>query len=230
MNRAWVASVVGVLALSVTPLFGGEKGEKKRGPDVPKAGMQEVKQLAVSGAASGRLIEVGSNTLTVRVAVPSLEAKQVNAGNVLRIQSRIVTKQQQILAAKNPVARAQRIRELAALQLDMQRQGGVKVRTDQMDFEVPMSDAVNVRLSELPTRYDHKGKIILPTAQEQKDLKGLDPKLPGYASSLDKLTPGQTVLVLVGKSKEEKKAALVTTVVILKDVDMPSTSKSKEKK
>jgi len=67
---------------------------------------------------------------------------------------------------------------------------------------------MKVRTLQLPIDFDEKGKPKRYSAQELKDLKGPDPKLPGYTADFDSLKPEQVVKVYLARKKGAKAAPL----------------------
>ena len=67
--------------------------------------------------------------------------------------------------------------------------------------KISVLDEVQVRAKLLPLAFDEKGNQRKLTKEEIKDLKGDDPKLPGYAASYSDLKAGQAVLIYFGRLK-----------------------------
>jgi hypothetical protein len=59
-----------------------------------------------------------------------------------------------------------------------------------------------VRLARPPEQFDDKGKVKRYTAKELKELKGPDPKLPGYQATFSDVREGQIVTVNLVKKKD----------------------------
>jgi hypothetical protein len=74
------------------------------------------------------------------------------------------------------------------------------------DFELQPSDDMKVRLLQPPADFDVKGRPKKYTAKELKDMKGSDPKLPGYAADFDSLKPDQVVKVYLAAKKDAHKS------------------------
>src|SRR4051794_16150552 len=63
------------------------------------------------------------------------------------------------------------------------------------DIDMQASDHVTVRLQNPPVDYDDKGNPKKYTKEELKELKGPDPKLPGYTGDYSYLKKGQVITV-----------------------------------
>jgi hypothetical protein len=64
------------------------------------------------------------------------------------------------------------------------------------------SDATEVRYQDPPIRQDARGQITLYTVAELRELRGNDPKLPGYKADFTDLKPGQIVRMVTGRKKD----------------------------
>lgn len=81
-------------------------------------------------------------------------------------------------------------------------------------LKIPVAEDVKVRWLNPQNVVDEKtGKDRRPNAKELKEMKGSDPKLPGYNATFDDLKPNQIVTVYLGKKKGNNKP-FVTMVVI----------------
>jgi hypothetical protein len=106
--------------------------------------------------------------------------------------------------------------------------------------EQRLADEVKIRSAVPPEQFDDKGSIKKYTREELKELKGPDPRVPGYKADRDSIEKGRTVMVQVarrvlvpagkGKGKErdldaelEKEAALTRDTPSEKD-DKPLVS------
>ena len=81
----------------------------------------------------------------------------------------------------------------------------VTYRDEHKNMELQATDEMKVRTKLLPVEYDDKGKVRKLTDKEKKELKGPDPKLPGYTADFDSLKPEQMVEVYLEKSKSKTK-------------------------
>ena len=98
------------------------------------------------------------------------------------------------------------------------------------EFELQVDDEVKVRRQDPPIQYDDKGKLRKPTAEELKEFKGPDPKLPGYSAEYADLKNGQVVKVTLSKRKDDstKKAVTDTSDKDDKDSQKPRRAKVAE--
>jgi hypothetical protein len=82
---------------------------------------------------------------------------------------------------------------------------GSQVRLGHRDLEIQLDDEVKVRSLKPPVQYDEKGKPRRLTDEERKELKGKDPKVPGYARNVTDLKPGQVVQVYLSRERLAKR-------------------------
>jgi hypothetical protein len=80
-----------------------------------------------------------------------------------------------------------------------------KVTAVSKDLEIQTIDDLIVRRMQPPDQYDEKGTVRKPTQAELKELKGPDPKLPGYKADVNDLKNGQIVTVSLQKRKDTDK-------------------------
>jgi hypothetical protein len=81
-------------------------------------------------------------------------------------------------------------------------------------------DDLKVRMKNPPVVYDDKGKKKNLTAKEKKDLKGDDPKLPGYTAGFEDLKVNQVVQVsLVYKKSDKTKQPLASMILIVNNAN-----------
>lgn len=74
-----------------------------------------------------------------------------------------------------------------------------------IDLEMEGTDNLVIRRMQLPLAFDERGKPRRHTDAELKQLKGPDPKQPGYQGEFDNLKPGQAVLVTLFQRKDTSK-------------------------
>jgi hypothetical protein len=79
-----------------------------------------------------------------------------------------------------------------------------------VNFEFQVVESVKVRQRHLPQKFDDKGKPTKYTAQELKELKGPNSKLPGYTAELGDLKPGQLLTIELHQKKLPKSAPKVS--------------------
>jgi hypothetical protein len=103
---------------------------------------------------------------------------------------------------QNAVAKLQ----LQVVKLELNPQQIFKVVTNKKDVDFRAAEDVKVRTVNPPVSYDEKGNVKKYTREELKELKGKDPNLPGYESSLDRLQTGQYVKVTLARPKEPSRS------------------------
>jgi len=83
---------------------------------------------------------------------------------------------------------------------------GLRVQVGQVlrDVELQPSDDMKVRILQPPADFDEKGRPKRYTAKELKEMKGNDPKLPGYTADFESLKADQIVKIYLGTRKEAK--------------------------
>lgn len=99
----------------------------------------------------------------------------------------------------------------------------------QVILHLDAAEGLIVRLPQPAGKFDKRGKPLVYTAKELKELRGPDPKQPGFTGDFSNLKNGQTVLVTLAQKKEvlaAKKEAVPKKPVAKK----PTPSKTKAKK
>lgn len=96
-----------------------------------------------------------------------------------------------------------------------------RVQQVSRDIELSAHDDLKVRVLYPPAEFDEKGRPKRYTSAELKELKGPDPKLPGYMADFDSLKPEQVVRVTVMGKKPTmpQKAGARLKTAKDKDVD-----------
>ena len=89
------------------------------------------------------------------------------------------------------------------------------LQVGRQDVKVMTTDDVKVRTKNPPVAYDDKGNKKKYTAKELKELKGNDPKLPGYTAEFNDLKHNQVVEVSLVRKKGDKNAKQPLASVIL---------------
>ena len=82
---------------------------------------------------------------------------------------------------------------------------GASAKLTQKDVELTLDENVTVRRQFPPTQYDAQGKPRQATQTELRELKGTDPKLPGYKADVADIHPDQFLQVTLYKKKDDKK-------------------------
>lgn len=142
-----------------------------------------------AGTVTGRVLSVGSNNngLTIEIQVPVPDPNGMAQAARLR---------QQLMFARSPQERFNLMNQLARQQT---------MRMEMRPLELEPGENMVVRAMQPPVAFDEKGDIKKYTAKELKELKGDDPKQPGYASDYDSIKIGQIVQVSLLKKKPEGK-------------------------
>jgi hypothetical protein len=168
---------------------------------------------------TGKLIRVegAQHMLAVRVTA---KIPQENTGAI----QNIANLKAQLLTTRDPGTLRNISIEMAKNQANL-----VSYKDLSKDVELEVGDNLKVRTLVEPVEYDDKGKPRRLTAKEKAELKGSDPKLPGYEADFDSLKADQTVAVYVpqkkasGKSKvkdlvfDNKEKLKAVMIVILKE-------------
>jgi hypothetical protein len=109
------------------------------------------------------------------------------------------------------IARVEGAQKLITVQIPqpvLQPSGyGFRIGQVMRDVEVRPSDDVKVRILQPPADFDEKGRPKRYTAKELKELKGTDPKLPGYTADFESLKADQIVKLYLATRKEAKGAS-----------------------
>jgi hypothetical protein len=71
----------------------------------------------------------------------------------------------------------------------------------QKNYTIALEDEFVVRRLHPPLLFDDKGKPRKPTAEDLRQMKGIDPKLKGYKAELSDLKPGHGVVVTLARAK-----------------------------
>ncbi|MFQ3591917.1 MAG: hypothetical protein SNJ82_01875, partial [Gemmataceae bacterium] len=151
-----------------------------------------------AGLVVGRLMNIyeESRKLRVQVSVPVTRLDEGAAANLLNAQNGLVQAQLALRMARDPNALIQARQQVAQAQLHVaQAQAGL-YRTEivQHEIEVQPLDEVIVRRVNPPETFDDKGRLKKKyTKAELKELRGDDPKLPGYKAEFSDLQNDQVV-------------------------------------
>jgi hypothetical protein len=100
----------------------------------------------------------------------------------------------------------------------------VRTSVNHKDIEFDTSDDVKIRRKFAPLQYDDKGKPRKATAAELSDLKGPDPKQPGYSADVSDLKQGQIVQLTLWKQKDDSKPAADNKKADAKNTDKDNKS------
>lgn len=150
---------------------------------------------------------------TQHVVVPNLQAGLQNGWNLMR-------RQIEIMRNPNPLYRRQLLMQLLAEQ-QRNRMNAVQVRQVPVSLELQATDELKVRVLQPPADFDDRGRPRRYTKKELKEMKGPDPKQPGYTAEFDQLKPGQTVQVALAQRKDALRKLLRKVKAADADVDVP---------
>lgn len=159
---------------------------------------------------------------SLEVDVPQAAQATQNNRNVNRIaqlQVQLQQAQARVASARTPQQQQQAARQLQNVQRQIAQTantvnrsaGNVKTTKKEIDFQA--SENVKVRTLVMPDQFDEKGNFKKHSSEELAKLRGKDKGLPGFESSLEKVTAGQKVKVTLaaapakaaGKDKEDDK-------------------------
>lgn len=148
----------------------------KDGDELVKAGTTAAKILSVEGP--GKVIR-----LEVMVPVPNQGA----FNELMRLNM--------LPPPRNANEAIQRSQQIAQQKANL-------YKLEARNLEVQPADDLKVRAKFPPIAFDDKGNVKKYTAKELKELKGDDPKAPGYQADFDSLKPGQFVTVSLMQKKK----------------------------
>jgi hypothetical protein len=229
MYRRFVG--IGMLAMFLSLVAssnGADDNKKKKGDPPPTTDSDSL----APGDFTGKLKSTinSDNSFIVSVMYQHLELKNPNAlaqfqkanpqlKNLIRDQQRVAQLQSQLANTKNPKQAAKLLQQLQNemnLLQAHQVQAAVSqanapspyvLKTDYKDITFHAAEDVKVRFDKPPAAFDEKGNVKKYTAEELKELKGKDTKLPGYEGSVEKLTVGMPVKITLVRRKAPPKDA-----------------------
>jgi hypothetical protein len=195
--RAAAVLLIGCLAL---PALGADKDKAKDKSDAKQAekGVTTEKMYR-AGQLAGKILTVNESKKSIRLQV-TLQYPKLNQGalnNLVQAQLNM----QQAMLNRDPNGRAQGIMN-AQRQMIQAQATLYNLETHTKDVELQTTDEVKVRQANPPEQFDDRGKPKKYTAKELKELKGPDPKLPGYNAEFSDLREGQVVTVTLVKKKD----------------------------
>jgi hypothetical protein len=196
--RAAAVLLCGCLAI---PAFAADKDKAKDKADAKKDADKGVttEKMYRAGQLAGKILTVNESKKSIRLQV-TLQYPKLNTGALNSYVQAQLNLQQAMLnrdynARLQGIANAQR----QMLQAEMTL---YSMQTMTKDVELQTADEVKVRQASPPESFDDKGKLKKYTAKELKELKGPDPKLPGYNGEFSDLREGQYVTVTLVKKKD----------------------------
>jgi hypothetical protein len=199
-------------------------GQKKTTVQTQDATPQDYAALVQAKEIIGTItyVDVGTNTLTIRVELQQMVPNTNTANNknlnaqqqaLLRSQQQIMRDYQNIMNSRNPLQQQQRLQKLMMdyqnLQMRMAQSGmntnQYKTVTVVKEFDIDLAPGEGLRVAraKLPEEYDDKGNIVKYTEEELKKLR--DPVLGGFLAKPADLLPGQKVNLYVSPRPKANK-------------------------
>ena len=198
LPRAAAVVLLGCLAM---PAVGADKDKADAKADAKKDADKSVttEKMYRAGQLAGKVLTVVESKKSLRLQV-TLQYPKLNPG-ALNSLIQAQNSMQQAAYNRDANARAQGI--LNAQRQMVQAQATLyQMQSMTKDVELQTTEDVKVRLAHPPEAFDDKGKVKKYTAKELKELKGPDPKLPGYTAEFSDLREGQIVTVHLVKKKD----------------------------
>jgi flagellar basal body-associated protein FliL len=194
MRRVVFAVGLGTIMALVSSSAADDTKDTSPKKDSPKKAVKE--KPIKTDSFTGKLIRVegSQRTLAVRVTAKIPQENTGAAQNLANLKL-------QLLTARDPNS----IRNIT-VQMAQNQANLVNYKDQSKDVELEIADDLKVRTLVEPIEYDDKGKPRRLTAKEKAELKGPDPKLPGYEADFDNLKVNQTVTVYVPQKKSSGKS------------------------
>ena len=187
------SSPVAALFVALTVVLPASAAKKEK---VPADKKEAAAQMVAAGTARGKVVNVegAKKSLTLEITV-SYAAPNVGAmANLRNLQLQLAT------------TRDINQRRSLTIQLLQAQAGMTAIKHEKHSIDIEAADDIVVRAIHPPPQFDDKGNVKRYTAKELKELKGDNPKLPGYTSDFDSLHPDQIIEVRFAKPKEQPKA------------------------
>lgn len=188
----WVGGLL-VLALFLPAFAADEKQEstpQKEAPATasPKEKTPKPKPFTYGLKFPAKLLRIESKQHTLTVEV-KYKGSQVNTDAVRSLTNL----RRQLIGNRDP-------NSIRNIYIEMAKNEQNLFKTETEKIELQPADDLKVRTRQLPLETDEKGKPRRLTEKEKRELKGPDPKLPGYTADFDSLKPDQQVEVYLEKS------------------------------
>jgi hypothetical protein len=186
---SWVAALLVPAVLLV-----GSLGADDKKPNPDKDADKPTEKWVKVGVVAGRLITVYEDKRKFRLQI-TIPVTKLNQGALAGLQ------QAQVQMAQ---ARAQgNLQGILQAQVAMQQHQRnlytIEKHTKELEFQA--IDDVLVRTAKPREMFDEKGRIKKLTKAERKELKGPNPKTPGYKAEFGDLTAEQVLQVTVVRKK-----------------------------
>jgi hypothetical protein len=190
------AAAVLLLGFLAAPAAGADKKDKADAKAAEKGVTTE--KMYRAGQLAGKILTLNESKKSIRLQI-TLQYPKLNTGSLNSLVQAQLNMQRAALN-NNPQSRAQAIYN-AQMQMVRAQANLYSVQTMTKDVELQTTDEVKVRRASPPEDFDDKGKPRRRTAKELKELRGPDPKLPGYNAEFSDLHEGQYVTVSLMKKK-----------------------------
>jgi hypothetical protein len=212
----WAGLLV-VLAFVVPAVSAADKK-----PVVAANKKEAAAKMIAAGEVTGKVINVEGDKKVLTLEI-SLVYQVPNLGAINNIAN---IKLQMAQAAQNRDINGMRNLQIQLLQNQAQM---YSLKKESHNVDIEAGDNVVVRRQEPPVEFDEKGNIKRLSAKELRELKGNNPRLPGYAADFDDIKPEQVIKIKLAKMKETpkyhvkedkdapEKKPVATQIVILKD-------------
>src|SRR5262245_17717104 len=189
----WVAA----LMVPAVLLLGSPAGAQKKDLDKDKDKEKDVvpgEKMLKAGVLVGRVTAVYEDKRTIRLQV-TVPLTRLNPGSLQSIQ----LAQADLARAR---ARGDRAAMVNAQRAMLQAQSNlVTMESRLQDIELQAVDDAVVRTARPRGEFDEKGKLKKLTAKQLKELKGPDPKLPGYKAEFGDVAAEQILQVTLVRKK-----------------------------
>ncbi|MGH7170098.1 MAG: hypothetical protein ACRELG_07470 [Gemmataceae bacterium] len=200
-----------ILLLTLPALGADEKKATVKGGDKSPSAATSADKHVADKPARPRYVPVGTlrgtvksvdasaSALTLRAHIQRLEPDVQAQKNYLDRLRQLTIRRQQIAMNPNPGQAQQQYQQLVrdVQNLQQSRKNLYRVKTVEEDVNLTLAEDVKVRATQPGSTFDDKGNVKQYTPEELKELKGPDPKLPGFRAELTDLQAGQEVLVQV---------------------------------
>lgn len=183
------------LILSMLPLA---VAQDKKDLDKDKKNDAKDEKLVKAVEITGTVTQLGEDkSITVKVTHKYMEPN----ASAFQNQQNLARRQLDIIRNPNPNERA---RQLYQLQIDIanNQRNLYTAKEKHQDVHFLPADSLILRSAQPPLAFDDKGNPRKYTKAELDELKGADPKLPGYKSEWDQLRTGQIVTVTGARKKD----------------------------
>lgn len=189
----WLAALLVPILLLSGPVVNAQKKEKEKGKkDAEKEGNTE--KMVRAGVLTGKVAAIYEDKKKIRLSV-TVPVTTINPGALNSIQqAQLNMMQARMRGDAQGMLNAQL--ELARAQASM-----YQVRNEHQDIELTAMEEVVVRVARPKGSFDEKGKIKRLTKAELKELKGPDPKQPGYKAEFSDVQTDQVIQVTLVRKK-----------------------------